>query len=107
MERSHELVSKAIELALAGDVAAINVCLSRVIPQYRPQQAPVKLNLPTDQNLVEIGRRIISAAAEGECPPDVAAQLLQALGALSRVEEITELKERLTALETAVSTGQK
>jgi hypothetical protein len=102
MEKSEELVNKAIERALAGDVAALNVCLSRIIPQYRPQQAPVKLDVPAGGDLVEIGRRIISAAAAGDCPPDVAAQLLQGLGTLARVEEVGALKERLAALEMAL-----
>jgi len=35
-------------------------------------------------------------------PPDVAAQLVSAVGTLARVVEIDELKERLVALEAAV-----
>ncbi|MFH7326610.1 hypothetical protein [Desulfurivibrio sp. C05AmB] len=102
LEKSEELVGKAIERALEGDVAALNVCLSRILPQYRPQQAPVMLDVPVDGDLVEIGRKIINATTEGSCPPDVAAQLLQGLGTLARVEELAELKERLAALELAL-----
>lgn len=99
MENSEDLVNKAIERALEGDTAAINTCLARIIPQYRPAQEPIKLDIDSDADLVAIGRQVVSAAAAGGCPPDVAASLLQGLGTLARITEIEELKERLEALE--------
>lgn len=103
LEKSEELVNKAIEKALDGDVGALNVCLSRILPQYRNHQAPVQIDLSAADNLVEVGRRILEATAKGECPPDVAAQLLQGIGTLARVSEIEELKDRLSALESAIN----
>lgn len=102
MEKSEALVKKAIELALEGDTAAINTCLSRIIPQYRPAQEPVNLEINTNADLTVIGRQVVAAAAAGDCPPDVAASLLQGLGTLARVTEIETLKERLEALERAI-----
>ena len=99
LESSEALVKKAIELALAGDTSAINVCLSRIIPQYRPAQEPIKLEINSNADLTVIGRQVVAAAAAGECPPDVAASLLQGLGTLARVTEIELLKTRLEALE--------
>jgi hypothetical protein len=107
LSKSEELVKKAIELALTGDVSAINICLSRIIPSYRPQQAPVKLDLGTPDSLVDIGRLILSATGDGHCPPDVAAQLLQGIGTLARVTEIETLKDRLVALERAINPNKK
>jgi len=102
LEKSEDLINKAIERALEGDVAALNVCISRILPQYRPQQAPVRFDLSATDSLVEMGRRIVEAVAEGECPPDVAAQFLQGIGTLARVTEFEELKDRLEALESAI-----
>ena len=99
MEKSEDLVKKAIELALKGDTAAINTCLSRILPQYRAAQKPVHLEINSDADLTVIGRQVVAAAAAGECPPDVAASLLQGLGTLARVTEIELLKTRLEALE--------
>ena len=99
LESSEDLVKKAIELALEGDTAAINTCLSRILPQYRPAQKPVNLEINPEADLTAIGRQVVSAAAAGECPPDVAASLLQGLGTLARVHEIEVLKVRLEALE--------
>jgi hypothetical protein len=99
MEKSEDLVKKAIKLALDGDTAAINTCLSRIIPQYRPAQHPVNIEINTDADLTVIGRQVVASAAAGECPPDVAASLLQGLGTLARVTEIEELKARLEAIE--------
>lgn len=99
LSKSEELVKKAIEKAMEGDVSALNLCLSRILPQYRPQQAPVQLDLPVGDNLVEIGRAIVEAMAKGDCPPDVASQLLTGIGTLARLSETQELEKRLEALE--------
>ena len=82
LESSEDLVKKAIELALEGDTAAINACLSRILPQYRAAQKPVNLEINHEADLTAIGRQVVAAAAAGECPPDVAASLLQGLGNL-------------------------
>jgi hypothetical protein len=99
MEKAEDLMKKAISMALEGDTAALNTCISRIIPQYRPVQAPVSLEIDLDDDLTAIGRQVVAAAADGQCPPDVAANLLQGLGTLARITEIQELRERLEALE--------
>lgn len=101
-DNSEKLVQAAIDKALGGDTAALNVCLSRILPAYRPTIKPVELNVDPSADLVEIGRQVVSAVAAGDCPPDVAGQLLQGLGTLARITEIEELKDRLAALETAI-----
>ena len=53
-------------------------------------------------SLSDIANAFIKAAADGKLSPDVAAQMVSAVGALARVVEIDELKERLIALEAAV-----
>ncbi len=99
MENAENLVTTAIEMALSGDTAALNTCLSRIIPQYRPVQEPVNIDINTDADLTVIGRQVVAAAATGQVAPDVAASLLQGLGTLARVTEIELLKARLEAIE--------
>jgi hypothetical protein len=47
-------------------------------------------------------RALVAAALAGEVAPDVAAQLVQALGTTARVEEVEDLRARLEALERAM-----
>ena len=96
------LVRKVIELAMAGDIQALRLCIDRLCPPLKAHAAPIELELPETQNLSEIANAFIRAAANGRLPPDVATQLVQAVGTMARVTEIDELKVRLAALEAAV-----
>lgn len=96
------LTRKAIETALCGDLQALRLCLERILPPLKSQFAPVFLELPKTQTLADTAEAIIHAAANGDLAPDVAAQLVSAVGTLSRVIEVDELKDRLAALEMAV-----
>ena len=96
------LVRKIIELAKDGDMQALKVCFDRLIPPIKAQAAPVQIDLSEALSMVDIGSAFIKAASEGRLPPDVATQMVAAVGTLARVAEIDELKERLAALESAV-----
>ncbi len=97
------LTRKIIELAKAGDMQALKVCIDRLCPPMKAQSAPVQVEIPETDSMSDIASAFIKAAADGRLPPDVAAQLVSAVGTLARVVEIDELKERLAALESAVS----
>ena len=95
-------VRKLIELATAGNLTALKVCVDRLCPPMKAQTAPVKVHIPETESIADIANSFIKAAADGLLPPDVAAQLVSAVGTLARVVEIDELKERLAALEMVV-----
>ena len=97
------LVRKLIDLAKGGDIQALKVCVDRLCPSIKAQAAPVKVHIPDTGSIADIANSFIKAAADGLLPPDVAAQLVSAVGTLARVVEIDELKERLAALEMVVS----
>ncbi len=96
------LTRKIIELAKSGDMQALRVCVDRLCPPMKAQAAPVQVDIPETDSISDIANAFIKAAADGQLPPDVAAQLVSAVGTLARVVEIDELKERLVALEAAV-----
>ena len=96
------LVRKLIELATAGNLTALKVCVDRLCPPMKAQTAPIKVHIPETGSIADIANSFIKAAADGLLPPDVAAQLVSAVGTLARVVEIDELKERLAALEMVV-----
>jgi hypothetical protein len=101
------LTRKAIELALEGDATALKLCLGRIVPPYKPSAQPVILDMPPSDNLTDTARAIVAAAALGEIPPDIAAQLVSAVASVARVEEMEQVKERLAALERAIRERKK
>jgi hypothetical protein len=96
------LARKAVELALAGDTTALKLCLERIAPAYKPSAKAVMLDMPPPNNLTDTARAFVTAAANGELPPDIAAQLVSAVASVARVEEMETLKLRLETLERAI-----
>lgn len=99
MENAERLTSKAIEKALEGDTAALNLCLSRIAPALKQQAAPIQLEMPATDNLLDQAQRILKATTDGELPPDIATQLMQTLTTTAKVKEVDDLDRRLTKLE--------
>lgn len=95
------LAEKAVQMALAGDTAALKLCLDRIAPPIRSSAERIKVEVPTDGSLADTAKAFIHAAADGKLPGDIAAQLIGAIGQTARVIEITELEQRLEALEEA------
>lgn len=98
-EHGAELVEKAVQMALAGDTAALKLCLDRIAPALKPSAERIRIDVPTDGSLSDTARAFIQAAADGRIPGDTAAQLIGAIGATARVVEIDDLQRRLEALE--------
>ena len=96
------LTRKIIELAMDGDMQALRVCVDRLCPPMKAQAAPVQVDIPETDSISDIANAFIKAAADGQLPPDIAAQLVSAVGTLARVVEVDELKERMAALEAAI-----
>jgi len=101
------LTRKAVELALEGDTTALKLCLDRIAPTLKPCAQPIRLNMPPPNNLANTARAFVAAAANGEIPPDIAAQLVSAVASVARVEEMEQVKQRLEALEKAIKEQSK
>lgn len=99
-EHIPDVLQQLAAQAKAGDVAAARLLLERVLPPVRATEQAVPLDLP-EQGLVAQGEAILSAAGTGTLAPGQAAQLLQALGALSKLVETEDLMSRIAALEEA------
>ncbi|MGH8549773.1 MAG: hypothetical protein ACRERU_14455 [Methylococcales bacterium] len=59
------------------------------------------VNLPNPDGLSDKGYSIIEATLSGRLPPDIGAQLINALSSQAKLVEIDELVRRIEALETA------
>ncbi len=94
------IVEALIAAAKEGDIQAAKVLLDRVCPSLKPEAQSITLPAMVEaETLLERATAAIVAAAEGELAPDVASQLVQAVGVLSRVAEVQDLEKRLEALE--------
>ena len=99
-ENAGAIVEAMIDKAKEGDTTAAKVLLDRVCPTLKPEAQTVSLPAMAEaETLLERATAAIVAAASGELAPDVASQLVQAVGVLSRVAEVQDLEKRLEALE--------
>jgi hypothetical protein len=92
-----KLVAAVYKRALAGDAAAARMILDRCFPPLRAQAAPVNVGLAG--TLSEQARQLIDAASKGQIAPDLAAELVAAIGRVVAIEAGDELRARLDALE--------
>lgn len=88
------LVKKAKE----GDMAAIRIVAERVCPPIKAMEPATPINLP-EGSLTDRANSVLAGLADGTLNPSQAAQLLQALGAVAKVQEVDELARRIEALE--------
>lgn len=93
-----EIKAVLIEQAKGGDLAAIRLVAERVCAPLRAIEVPTPFALP-EGTLTEKADAVIKAMAAGDLATAQASQILQGLGALGRLKEMTEFEDRLKALE--------
>ena len=94
------LTRKAIEMALAGDGAALRLCLDRIAPPRKDN--PVSFPLPpmkTAHDAAQAAGAVLEAVALGELTPIEAMQIMGLVDCFRRTLEVTELEARVVALE--------
>lgn len=96
--RGKELMTKAVELALAGDSSALKLCLDRIAPSIRPQAEPIRFELHGD-TLTEKAESVLCAVADGVLDPHTGKALIDSIGSLVKVSEVDEITRRLDQLE--------
>jgi hypothetical protein len=93
-----ELIRKVIELAKAGNMAALKLLLERILPRERT----VELDLPEINNAcdaVDASNAIIAEVAAGGISPREAGEIALLVGATARAISNAEMELRLTAIE--------
>lgn len=100
--QAEALTQKAVELALDGDMAALRLCLERIIPPRKSR--PIEIELPpveTAGDITAAHSAVITAMAKGELTPDDAKAVAGVLDAKRRSVEAVELEKRIDILESA------
>jgi hypothetical protein len=103
-ERAEGIARKVIALAEEGDMAAIRVCMERLVPPIKHQ--PVAVELPPLENAVdsvEAMASIAAAVAAGDLTAAEAAELAKVVEVYVGALASRAFEERLSALENGVS----
>jgi len=97
------LSRKAVELALKGDVAALRLCLDRILPPRKDRPVCFELPKMTEvKDAVNASAAIVEAIATSELTPAEATELSKVVDSYARVLQAVEFAERLSKLEKAV-----
>jgi hypothetical protein len=95
-----EIVKALVNAAKGGDVAAINLIYSRIVPPVKPSSED--LSIRVKGTLQERGEAILSALSSGKIGPEQATLAMNALTAQSKLVEQSEILDRIAQLEALV-----
>jgi hypothetical protein len=98
------LTQKAIDLALAGDMAALRLCLDRILPPRKDRSVTFTLPpITSAQDAAKTVSAVLTAVAVGELTPADAGEISRLIEAYVKAFETAELAERLERLERMTS----
>ena len=98
--QAEALTQTAVTKALEGDSVALKLCLERIAPA--PKDQAVSFSLPKMKNAMdasEAAGSVLTAVSEGELTPIEATRVMALIDSYRRTLELTEIEERLRALE--------
>ncbi len=94
------LTRKAVEMALAGDGAALRLCLDRIAPPRKDNHVQFALpRMTTARDAAQAAGAVLEAVSLGELTPSEGAQVMGLIDGYRRTLETGELEARLAALE--------
>ena len=98
--QAEALTQTALTKALEGDSVALRLCMDRIAPL--PKDATVTFAMPTMSSALdasEAAGSVLKAVSEGELTPLEATRVMGLIDSYRRTLELTEIEERLQALE--------
>ncbi len=98
-----KLVSKAVEMALAGDNVMLKACLDKLIPNAR---AETQVNYPECDSLGHLGSDVLGLVGRGELTLEEGRAIIDLAAVQAKLQEHDELVARITALEEAADVSQ-
>ncbi len=101
--QAEALTQTAISKALEGDGLALRLCMERIAPA--PKDKSVSFPLPEMRDAMDASKAassVLTAVSEGELTPRFKEQrVMELIDSYRRTLELTEIEERLQALENA------
>ncbi len=94
------LIRKIIEMAKGGNLAALKLCVERLIPVRRTRSVSFELpDTSTSEGVLAAHDALLAAVATGELTPEEGETIGRLLEAKQRAISATDLEERVKALE--------
>ena len=100
--QAEALTQTAISKALEGDGLALRLCTERIAPA--PKDKSVSFPLPKMKDAIDASKAassVLTAVSDGELTPIEATRVMGLIDSYRRTLELTEIEERLQALENA------
>jgi hypothetical protein len=98
------LTRKAIELATAGDMQALRLCLDRIAPARKDRLVQIDIpSLNSAEDAVKASAAIVAALSAGELTPSEASELGKLVASYVAALTATDFEKRLAQLETAAA----
>ncbi len=97
------ITRKAVEMAKRGDIAALRLCLERLLPPAKDRG--VRINLPALKSMTDVMSalgEVLQAVAAGELTPSEGQNFAGLLESYRRAAETSALEERISQLEKKV-----
>ena len=98
--QAEALTQTAVTKALEGDSVALRLCMERLAPA--PKDQPITFNVTKMHNAMdasEAAGSVLTAVSDGELTPIEATRVMGLIDSYRRMLELTEIEERLRALE--------
>jgi hypothetical protein len=98
--QTEALTQTVVAKALEGDGVALRLCMERIAPA--PKDKPVTFNLPKLKNALgasQAAESVLSAVSDGDLTPIEASRVMTLIDSYRRTLELTEIEERIKALE--------
>ena len=99
-DQAEALTQTAVTKALEDDSVALRLCMERIAPA--PKDQAVSFSLPKMNNALdasEAAGSVLKAVSDGELTPIEATRVMSLIDSYRRTLELTEIEERLRALE--------
>jgi hypothetical protein len=101
-QKAEQLVNKVVEMAIAGNIGALRLCLDRLVPVRRNEALPCELPpLAKTGDAVAAIAAITSAAVAGDVTADEAAKLAKVISLYVNTLEAQRFEDQLVKLERA------
>ena len=104
--QAEALTQKAVTKALEGDSLALRLCMERIAPA--PRDNTVQFSLPPMKNANDASGAagsVLRAVSDGELTPIEATRVMGLIDSFRRTLELTDIENRLKALEHEFSTA--
>lgn len=99
---AERLSRRAVDLALAGDVSALKLCLDKVAPPRRDRPIEIEMGrIESVSDACSAISNLIEAVAAGELAPSEADAVAALIERRAKLAELSDIEQRLSALEKA------